>query len=71
MRPLQRRTKPGVNSRMKPARQTRSIRCACSSRIERALERRAIVAERPMIDDGGRDAGFARVGEAGGVGPVR
>ena len=54
------RTNHGVSSRMKPARQTSSIRCACKLVLQRALERLAVLAERRVVDDGGRDAGGAR-----------
>ncbi len=71
MRPLQRLTNHGVNSRMKPARQTISIRFASKFGIERAFERFAVLAEGRVIDQRGRDAGFARADEAQRVGPVR
>ena len=64
IRPLQRVTNHGVNSRMKPARQTRSIAVRCKLVVERAFERFAIVAERRVIDDRGRDAVLARAGQA-------
>ena len=64
-------TNQGVSSRMKPARQTSSILCACKLVLQRALERLAVLAERPVIDDGGaRCRRRARALEPLGVGLV-
>ena len=45
MRPCQRPTNQGVSSRMKPARQTSSMRCRLEHGLQRALERLAVLAE--------------------------
>ena len=55
-RPSQRPTNQGVNSRMKPARQTRSMRCALKRCLQRALEGFAVLAECRVVDDRGRDS---------------
>ena len=70
MRPLQRVTNHGVNSRMKPARHTRSMRCARKLGIERTFECFAVFAESLVIDERGCDARLARPDQPQRVGPV-
>ena len=53
----------GVSSRMNPPRQTSSIAVRVERRLQRALERRAVLAERLVVDDLGRDAGRARASQ--------
>ncbi len=64
-------TKPGVSSRMKPARQTKSMLCLTSTACIARIEGGAVLAEGGVIDQLGGDAGRARHLQARGVGLVR
>ena len=70
IRPAQAAMKPGVSTRMKPARQRISAPLSRERPRHRRLEGRAVAAEGAVVDRRRRQPQLRRPGQAAGVGPV-